>query len=501
MVKRVLFLFWSLLCCCIIAGAQDLKKSDLQQRAETEYANKHVATARSLYIKAYADYLERGLMSQGVECGVKATSLFYTESLYKEAFEFLHQVDQSIYKNKKLSNKEIAALRYYVFKERFQMYTRLKHGDRAKEQLNLMEQQANASGNDQVINDLLYHKTIYYYNTGQSSKGDATFKEMAAKLTADQGYDKIDNVYQTLIENGRKSGNAPLVASTYKSYLAWKDSVTSQIHTAETDSLQQQIDRHQASIKEKDDSISSQKTVIIALCILAAILAGALLLGAIVLVRFIMLTRKQKKLIKESNENNALKAKFISNISAQIVPSLKKLDSNHPEVKALLSFSDHVQQLSMLESSTEKVESEEIQVLPFCEQMMDEIRGKVKDNVTLTVNSPKMSAQFNKEYVTYILRHLLNNAAHYSAADGHIWLEFKKRGAHSFQFLVSNTGATIPEERREDVFKPFLEIKDLTKGDGLGLPICRRMAVMMNGEFDIDPTFTKGTRFVLTLRT
>ena len=130
---------------------------------------------------------------------------------------------------------------------------------------------------------------------------------------------------------------------------------------------------------------------------------------------------------------------------------------------------------------------------------MDQIRDKVKPDVTLTVNVPKMNAIINKEYVSHILLHLLNNAAIYTPAGGKIWLDFKKRGAHAHQFLVSNTGETIPEEMRENVFKPFLEIKDLTTGDGLGLPICKQMAQNMNGDLDIDPEFTKGTRFVLNL--
>jgi signal transduction histidine kinase len=65
--------------------------------------------------------------------------------------------------------------------------------------------------------------------------------------------------------------------------------------------------------------------------------------------------------------------------------------------------------------------------------------------------------------------------------------------------MVSDTGCGIPEEKREDIFKPFLEIRDLTQGDGLGLPICKQMALKMNGDLNIDPQFTKGTRFVLEL--
>ena len=40
---------------------------------------------------------------------------------------------------------------------------------------------------------------------------------------------------------------------------------------------------------------------------------------------------------------------------------------------------------------------------------------------------------------------------------------------------------------------------DLTQGDGLGLPICKQMALKMNGDLTISEEFTKGTRFVLEL--
>ena len=308
-------------------------------------------------------------------------------------------------------------------------------------------------------------------------------------------------MYQTLIANARKSNNASMVAQSYSNYLAWKDSTSAIKHADEIKDLKQQIADNEASISEKDSSLTTRQVSIVGLCILAAALAAALVIGGIVLMRFILLTRKQKKTIRMANENNALKAKFISNISAQLDPTLKKLDSRQPEVKALMDFSEHIQTLSKLENSTEPVELEDTQIPKFCEGLMDQIRNKVKSGVTLTVNAPNMSAPIHKEYVSHILLHLLENAAEYTPEGGTICLDFKKRGAHAQQFLVSDTGEGIPEEKREDVFKPFLEVKDLTTGDGLGLPICRQMALKMNGDLDIDPAFTKGTRFVLNLHT
>ncbi|MBR5747835.1 MAG: sensor histidine kinase [Prevotella sp.] len=497
--KKVLFLFVNLLFCCTFVCAQEVKKSDLQQRAEAVDPQKNIASARSLYIHAFNDYANKGQVRQGVECAVKATALYYKENFWKEAFDLLRRADQTIIASQ-LPASEKAAAHYLVTKERMQMYMKLRKGESVKEQLKNMESLASQSSDETIKNDLLYNKAIYYYTFGMNTQGNAVFKEMADKLTAQKDYDKVDEVYQTLIANGRKSNNANMVAQSYSNYLAWKDSTNAIKHADEIAALKKQIADNEAAIAERDSSLTTRWIIIVGLGILAAALAAALIVGAIILMRFIFLTRKQKKVIKLANESNALKAKFISNISAQLEPTFKKLDSRQPEVKALLDFSNHIQTLSELENTPDDaIQLEDTQVQPFCEGLMDGIRDKVKSKVNLTVNAQKMSAPLYKEYVTHILKHLLENAAEFTPEGGNIHLEFKKRGPHSYQFLVSDTGCGIAEERREDVFKPFLEIHDLTEGDGLGLPICKQMALKMKGDLEIDPQFTKGTRFILDL--
>lgn len=498
--KKVLILLVNLFLCCAIVCAQE-QKSELQQKAEAADKEGTVATARYMYIRAFEEYVGKGQMKQAVDCGIKATGLYYKkDSFWKEAFDLLRRIDDNINANQQSSPSEKAALHYQVTKERLQMYMKMRKSTSCVDQLNIMENQVTVSADDDLRNDLLYNKAIYYYTFGLNTQGDAVFKEMAGKLTASKEYDKVDQAYQTLIANGRRSNSANLVAQSYKSYVAWKDSVNALKSADEIAALKQRIADNEASISEKDSSLSARMAIIIGLCVLAAALAAALVVGAIVLMRFILLTRKQKNTIKMANENNALKAKFISNISAQLDPTLQKLDASMPEVKALQDFSAHIQMLSGLENEdTSAIEMEETQLPSFCEGLMEQIRNKVQSNVTLTVNAPKMSAKINKEYVSHILLHLLKNAAEYTPAGGTIWLDYKKRGAHVHQFLVSNTGEAISEEKRDDVFKPFVEIRDLTTGDGLGLPICRQMALNMNGELSIDPNFTKGTRFVLDL--
>ena len=497
--KKVFILLFAVCFSMGVSYAQQATKSELHQRAESELEKGSVAGARYNFIRAFEDYTRQGQLKVAMECATRGNALYYKENYWKEAFDLLRRADAEIEARGK-NAKEKAALHYIITKERLAMYIKLRKSDSAKDQLGLMETQVTYAADDALKNDLLYNKAVYYYSFGQNAQGNEVFKEMATKLTASKQYDKVDEVYKTLIANARRSGNANMVAQSYSNYLAWKDSVNTLKHADEIGALKKQIADNEAKIDDQASSLTARQAIIVGLCILAAALAAALVLGGIVLMRYILLTRKQKKQINLANENNALKAKFISNISAQLNPTLHKLDAKIPEVKALLDFSEHIATLSDLENTIdEDVEKVDVQLTSFCDELVSAIKSKVNTGVTVKTNVPALSVNMNKEYVQHILQHLLTNAAIYTPKDGTIWLDYKKRGAHVHQFLVSNTGEAIPEEKRDDVFKPFTEVKDFTEGDGLGLPICKQMAIKMKGDLDIDPEFTKGTRFVLLL--
>ena len=270
--RKLLVLLLLLLPCCTIAVAQDATKSEMHQKAEADQQKGNVASARFLYIRAYEDYVKKGQVNQGVECGVKATALYYKENYYKEAFDLLRRIEQNIYTTK--TGAEAAKLYYLTTKERLQMYMKMRKTESAKEQLARLEKQASTANDDGVTNDLLYTKALFYYTFGQNAQGNAVFKEMAAKLTAQKEYDKVDEVYQTLIANGRRAGNANLVAQSYSSYIAWKDSVAALRLADETGVLKQQIIDNEVAIAERDHSLSIRKGVIVALSILVLALAA-----------------------------------------------------------------------------------------------------------------------------------------------------------------------------------------------------------------------------------
>ena len=135
----------------------------------------------------------------------------------------------------------------------------------------------------------------------------------------------------------------------------------------------------------------------------------------------------------------------------------------------------------------------------FCDNILSKAKEVFKPGVEAVLNVPRVNVRTNAEALENILLYLLGNAAQHTES-GKITLEFKKRSAHSGQFIVTDTGIGIPEEKRANLFKPFAEVQDLTKGDGLGLPTCSLIAYKLNGTLRLDDGYKKGTRFVLELR-
>lgn len=217
--KKVFILLLSLSLGFATVNAQDANKSELHQRADSDFAKGNVASARFHFIRAFEDYAKKGQLKVGMECAARGTELYYKENYWKEAFDLLRRADQEIEVNGK-NAKDKAALHYIITKQRLAMYIKLRKSDSAKDQIEIMENQVTYAADDALKNDLLYNKAVYYYSFGQNAQGNAVFKEMASKLTASKQYDKVDGVYQTLISNARKSGNANMVAQSYSNYLA-----------------------------------------------------------------------------------------------------------------------------------------------------------------------------------------------------------------------------------------------------------------------------------------
>lgn len=500
------------LCFCLVTNAQETTESaeNLVKMAQSNYNQKDFTQARYLFKQAYGAYAAKDDYKKAVACGLQVSALYHRELYYKEAFEMCRVMDQLVSAGEAKQQKRYVGLHFAITKERFNMYLKLRNAVQANTQLGYLEQIANQAGGESLNEDLLYSKAFYYYAFGHQTDGDASFDQLIAQYKKKKEFAKVSECYKKLISIAQTANNAALMGRTYEELIKWNEKAKSLTAQDELSVLKRKYNESQENLQARESSLSAKQYIIVGLTIVVIILGVALVLLGLLLARLMATSAKQKKSIQIANEHNALKSQFICNISAQLDPTLDRLTDSAlqlPSAKAMLeqidalrSFSNHIQELSTLENSlTEPFEMTNVNNIGrFCEGLMDELKLKVKPNVAVVANVPNIPLKTNTEQLGKLLQHLLNNASLYTF-EGKITLEFMKRGARTFQFVITDTGVGIPVEMRENLFKPFTQIGDLTKGDRLGLPICELIAIKLNGNLSLDTTYTKGTRFILKL--
>ena len=105
----------------------------------------------------------------------------------------------------------------------------------------------------------------------------------------------------------------------------------------------------------------------------------------------------------------------------------------------------------------------------------------------------------DQEKVKSILMELLDNANKFTQ-QGAITLSCSQPDAHIVNIKVSDTGIGIPKANRQQIFTKFTKIDDFTEGVGLGLTLSKRTAKILDGDLILDPFYSEGASFILSLR-
>ena len=440
-------------------------------------------------------------LKKSVEDGIK-TSIQQTENReWKEAFATCRALDSMIALEEQKSKKATPELHYLVSKERLRMYMRLNNAEQSKLQIEKLEDFAERAKQDEASEDLLMTKAGYYQKFGMNDKSLQCYKQLVQKRSQGKDEQGVDKCYQDMLAQAKTGKNASLTRALERLYTNWQDSIKSVKAAQELKALQDEYSASQNLLAEKESTISTQKGGIIFLCILAAALAGGLLFFIGIMLKNIRQIKKLKKSLSIANDNNEQKSKLINNIGEQITPSLDAIEGGNVKkhVQALKDLMQHIQGYMELESTREeRYEMKDMNIQALCEGIMNKAKESFRPDVVATLNVPRVNVRTNAEALENVLLYLLGNAAIHTET-GKITLEFKKRSAHSGQFIVTDTGTGIPEEKRLTLFKPFAEVQDLTKGDGLGLPTCSLIAYKLNGTLRLDEEYKKGTRFILEL--
>jgi two-component system, OmpR family, heavy metal sensor histidine kinase CusS len=145
-----------------------------------------------------------------------------------------------------------------------------------------------------------------------------------------------------------------------------------------------------------------------------------------------------------------------------------------------------------------------VELSAMCQDLIEDaqvlgMRNKIRADAEIW---PGILASADQSYVRQALLNLLDNAIKYNVESGAISISLKQSGTLAL-FRIANTGSEIPKDREERVFERFYRVDPSrtldVAGSGLGLSICREIALAHGGNIWLERADPGWTAFVLAL--
>jgi len=257
--------------------------------------------------------------------------------------------------------------------------------------------------------------------------------------------------------------------------------------------------------------------------ILKMVLIGGALAALLVIGILAFLVSRLGRANARATESNRMKTSFIRNMNHEIrtplnivtgfaevltTPGMGVSRSEPPEVRArmrqasdnITATLDNLLVLSEVESMTQLDHNDR--------QTLDGIINEAVENTgvaelpgiafeRITDWPDDFTIATNRKALLTIIENLLSNARKFTT-QGKITLE----GAQTekgIRIAVTDTGIGIPASDRKRVFHSFVKLNDFSEGVGIGLTLSQILAGKLGGDITIDPDYTTGARFLLTL--
>ncbi|HYP74973.1 MAG TPA: ATP-binding protein [Polyangiaceae bacterium] len=125
---------------------------------------------------------------------------------------------------------------------------------------------------------------------------------------------------------------------------------------------------------------------------------------------------------------------------------------------------------------------------------------KAMRDVELELSIPEglPSVALSDEQLVQLVLNLLLNAVDALAGGGRVWVAARPQ-AGGVRLTVEDNGPGVALAVRDRLFEPFVTTKEIGKGTGLGLAVCRGLVEAVGGSIALDFGFSGGARFVVQL--
>ena len=162
--------------------------------------------------------------------------------------------------------------------------------------------------------------------------------------------------------------------------------------------------------------------------------------------------------------------------------------------------------LSQADAGKLQMGTDEVELGALIEDLGDDIEILAAP-LAITVETkiaPGVLITGSEQFLRQLMMNLFDNAIKYNVPNGTIRAQLAAQGNQAV-FSIVNTGAEVPPEQRDRIFDRFhraesSRTRDRAQGgQGLGLSICREIALAHGGVLTLEPSEPGWTKFQLTL--
>ncbi|MEM7580563.1 MAG: ATP-binding protein [Mastigocoleus sp.] len=158
--------------------------------------------------------------------------------------------------------------------------------------------------------------------------------------------------------------------------------------------------------------------------------------------------------------------------------------------------------LGKTESGKIECDLKSIDIINFCEEIVESQRITMSQNYTLNFypDIQKRYADVDEKLLWHLLNNLLSNAVKYSPDGGAVSLSLDWEEQYVC-FRVKDEGIGIPLEAQAQLFEPFQRARNVGEipGTGLGLAIVKQCIILHQGFIEIESAVNEGTTFIVRL--
>ena len=256
-----------------------------------------------------------------------------------------------------------------------------------------------------------------------------------------------------------------------------------------------------------------------------SILIGAVTLGLIIIFIILIISdvnkgyrarRAAEEAKRKTEEIMESRHKLLLSVTHDIKTPLSSImgnvelmdkTGNEKEFSSIQQSADHILNLltnllefSSLEQGKLKINNEAFNLRQLCDETAEMFEPIARHKNLEFIYEPSFEEDSNilsdRLKIKQILSNLISNGVKYTLEGS---VTFKARmGRNLIVFDIIDTGVGIPQDKLEEVFKPFVRIEtynQFAEGSGYGMSVVKGLVDLLGGEIHIESEVDKGSHF------